>query len=621
MQYLPRGRFTAALYLPVLLLPLVGWGSQQALDASMDAAAWSRHALQVIAQTREVEVGLLGVQNAARSYALTGDLDYLGLNAEAKAKLERALVGVERLTKDNAYQQRQWETLKPLISERVAIAEEVIRARKDRGLNIAAAFVHSGRGKAVTAQVRGILAKMEGEEQRLLTQRDLQARNRAWWARLGLIAGTLLAFALTSVAGAWGNREAKRRELSEAELRHANENLEERVKARTAELQATSEELRRKAEQIQAVTSAARCVLWYADIEDRGGPSPHWEPRMVDEAAAQRVLPVHVAPGESYIYAAYHARIYEDPEAYEALVLERLRQNQGFHSEFRCRLADGTVRWFSEDVHIESVGSGRWWAVGVAMDITERKQLEESLLERTAQIEAMTQQLWQTAKLATMGELAASIAHELNNPLATVSLRVEGLLAQAAPEDPQCRTLEIVEQEVERMGSLVANLLQFSRRTHQQISTLDVPEEIENTLELIRHHLRNRHITVVREFPPDLPKVHADRQQLRQVFLNLFTNASDAMPDGGTLTLRVTANCGVVIEVCDTGTGIPAELLSQVREPFFTTKPDGKGTGLGLSICQRIVQEHQGRFELESEEGKGTTVRIVLPSQNEKFAS
>jgi signal transduction histidine kinase len=253
-------------------------------------------------------------------------------------------------------------------------------------------------------------------------------------------------------------------------------------------------------------------------------------------------------------------------------------------------------------------------------------ELDDRVAARTAELQAkdeeiraMSQQLWQAAKLATMGELAASIAHELNNPLATVTLRVEMLQGTMPPDAPQRRALEVIEQEVERMGQLVGNLLQFTRRGQQQVSTLDVREEIKCTLELIHYHLRNRHIAVVCQFAPDVPMVQADRLQLRQLFLNLFTNASDAMLQGGTLTLLVrTDPPGQQIEIAisDTGMGIEAEDLPRVLEPFFTTKPEGRGTGLGLPICRRIVQEHQGALYIVSTVYEGTTVLVTLPTQH-----
>lgn len=250
---------------------------------------------------------------------------------------------------------------------------------------------------------------------------------------------------------------------------------------------------------------------------------------------------------------------------------------------------------------------------------SQREQALASLQTRTEELKATTQQLWQAARLAGVGELAASIAHELNNPLGTVSLRVEGVLAKTPLDDPRRKPLEVIQSEVERMAGLVANLLQFSRAGRDQVSTVDVCDEITKTIDLIAHHLRKRQIRVDTEFARGVPTIHADRQQLRQVFLNLFTNAADAMPSGGRLTPRVRpgqlpdGGPAIVIEVTDTGGGIPADLLSRVFDPFFTTKEEGKGTGLGLAICKRIVEQHHGKLAIESEIGKGTTLRVTLP--------
>ena len=273
-------------------------------------------------------------------------------------------------------------------------------------------------------------------------------------------------------------------------------------------------------------------------------------------------------------------------------------------------------------------------------DITERKLAEEELLHtnqslkaaladvqtRTRELASMTQQLWQASKLATMGELAASVAHELNNPLATISLHAEVLVGQLAADDPNRKSLLVIEQEVERMAALVSNLLRFSRRSHQQISTVNIAEELKNSLEFMNYHFRSHSINVVTDLGNDLPTIQADTQQLRQVFLNLLTNASDAMPDGGTLTVRAkqqtleTGAPAVVIEFSDSGVGVEPADLPKLWEPFFTTKPEGKGTGLGLPICRRTVEEHHGTIEIDSLPGKGTTVRIILPATEGEIA-
>jgi signal transduction histidine kinase len=246
-------------------------------------------------------------------------------------------------------------------------------------------------------------------------------------------------------------------------------------------------------------------------------------------------------------------------------------------------------------------------------EITRRKAVQEELEKKGEEIRTMTRQLWQATKLATMGELAASIAHELNNPLAIISLRVEAMMMNTPPEVQEYHIFEVISKELERMGTLVANLLQFSRRSHSQISTINLFEEITGTLELIHYHLKKRNINTVLDFPIDLPLIHADRQQIRQLFLNLFTNAGDAMPKGGTLTIRASFDGKIRIEVEDAGTGIAPEDLPKIMEPFFTTKEEGKGTGLGLSICRRIMNEHNGDIFIKSELHKGTMIMLIFP--------
>ena len=243
--------------------------------------------------------------------------------------------------------------------------------------------------------------------------------------------------------------------------------------------------------------------------------------------------------------------------------------------------------------------------------------LETKVRDRTEELSSMYQQLWHAAKLATVGELTASIAHELNNPLQTVGLRVESLSMRLSDDPAALEALSVVEKELDRMANLVKNLLQLSRREEHRISTVNVAEELEKTVELLHYHLRKCGIEVRKDFQP-IPMIMADPEQLRQVFLNLFTNAADAMPSGGTLTLRARGGQNLLIEIVDTGTGIAAADLPRVMETFFTTKPSGKGTGLGLPICRRIVEAHGGTISIESEPGRGTTVRIVLPVDREE---
>ena len=294
---------------------------------------------------------------------------------------------------------------------------------------------------------------------------------------------------------------------------------------------------------------------------------------------------------------------------------------------------------FPADISISKMlVDGKHYFTAIVRDATERHRVEAELRQlneelgqrviertcdanaRTEELRATTQQLWQAAKLASVGELAASIAHELNNPLGIISLRLEGLLAKSKPNDPNYQTLQIIEHEIERMATLVANLLQLCRPGNDDVSSIDVVDEINKTVDLMQHYLLQRRIEIKRKFISKSVLIHANRQKLRQVFLNLITNAADAMPSGGTLTLILNrlplenGDPGVLIEVSDSGKGIPPEVLPKVMDPFFSTKEEGKGTGLGLAICRRIVQEHQGTIAIESALGKGTIVRMKSPS-------
>lgn len=312
-------------------------------------------------------------------------------------------------------------------------------------------------------------------------------------------------------------------------------------------------------------------------------------------------------------------------------------RNMGERREVAGRRKNGEE--FFADVSISKMlVDGRLLLTAIVRDATLRKQaeaeLEQRVVDRTAalvdanrelvqkteELRATTQQLWQAAKLASVGEMAASIAHELNNPLGIISLRLETVLTKTPADDPRRKPLEVVEQELDRMAKLVANLLHFSRPGKEEVSSVDVGEEVERTLELMHHHLTKRGIYVERAIGPGPVHILADRQKLRQVFLNLVSNAGDAMPAGGELTLTVRrepladGKPGVHIEVSDTGQGIAADILPKVMDAFFTTKEEGKGTGLGLAICRRIVQEHKGTIAIDSAPGRGTRVRITLPA-------
>ncbi len=228
--------------------------------------------------------------------------------------------------------------------------------------------------------------------------------------------------------------------------------------------------------------------------------------------------------------------------------------------------------------------------------------------------QAARQQVGRSEQLASVGRLAAGVAHEINNPLTGV-LAFADLLREKENMDAQDREdLALIIRETKRAREIVKGLLDFARETPQVKTQVNVNDLVRQTILLLGKRDALQDIQLVEALAEPLPQVLGDKNQLEQVLINLSLNACEAMPNGGTLMLATSCADGhVVIEVADTGGGIKREHLDKVFEPFFTTKPVGKGTGLGLSVSYGIVQQHGGTLEVESQERKGTTFKITLP--------
>jgi signal transduction histidine kinase len=202
----------------------------------------------------------------------------------------------------------------------------------------------------------------------------------------------------------------------------------------------------------------------------------------------------------------------------------------------------------------------------------------------------------------------------VNTPLTGISSFVQMLMQGAEPDDPRTKVLEKIERQTFRAAKIVNGLLNLARPAQVDRLPIDLHTVINDVLALLEHQLRAGHIQVRKEVDPGAPFVQAIEYKMQQVFLNLFLNARDAMPKGGWLTI-VTRTSGdkAIVEVADTGSGIPADQLSRIYDPFFTTKSIGQGTGLGLSIAYGIVREHDGSIHVESSVGQGTRFTLRLP--------
>lgn len=244
----------------------------------------------------------------------------------------------------------------------------------------------------------------------------------------------------------------------------------------------------------------------------------------------------------------------------------------------------------------------------------ENARLYEMEKSTNAQLRETQNQLIRLEKLAALGELSATIAHEVNNPLGIIKNYLALIGQQLTREDPNFPFYQVIKEEVDRIAKIVRQLLDFYRPKAEEIAQVDLCQVLDETVILLEKQLGSSNIEVVKSLPRALPKVEASPAQLKQVFLNLLMNAREVMPSGGKIEVSARSENGYVeAEIADTGEGIAAENLEKIFEPFFTTKRDKGGTGLGLSVCLGIVSKHGGTIRAQNRTPRGAAFIVRLP--------
>ena len=277
--------------------------------------------------------------------------------------------------------------------------------------------------------------------------------------------------------------------------------------------------------------------------------------------------------------------------------------------------------WLSLAETLDEIYFNNGQLPGLQNTLQELENAQQELQARITAQEAAESKLIQTTKLAAVGEMAAGVAHELNNPLTTV-VGFSELVLESTPEDSPIRDdLTVVLQEARRARDVVRRLLDFSRQSETVKTKADINEVVQDVVSLMQHLFHINQITIDVQYESGLPWVMMDINQMKQVFLNLFHNALNAMPNGGTLSISTSAEIRygspyVAVSVKDTGMGIPEDNLPRIFEPFFTTRADQGGTGLGLSVTYGIVTDHGGTIEVESTSGNGSKFVVLLPVKN-----
>jgi PAS domain S-box-containing protein len=345
-------------------------------------------------------------------------------------------------------------------------------------------------------------------------------------------------------------------------------------------------------------------------------------------------------PKEDVLGKPFFSLFPGDLAPYEGIPIDAILQNtlRGRSFELRDYQVNGlqtTPVYFTMTVSPLLIDGKTPGVLITSNDVTKRVQLEEALKQYTVELEdkvdkgtatakKLEQQVLHADRLAALGRLAAGVAHEIGNPLTSISTFAQ-LLREMATDEFSQHSLDIINNHIQRITDIVRRMSTFSRADALNVKYVQINDVVNSTLDLMRLDKRMKSsVEIAMSFAPDLPKTMIDEAQISQVFLNIVLNALDAMPDGGKLTVVTGRGMddqgreAIRISFADTGIGIPNKELQKIFDPFFTTKEAGKGTGLGLSLSYDIVRRFKGDIHVESEVGKGTSFTVILPVEKEK---
>ena len=244
----------------------------------------------------------------------------------------------------------------------------------------------------------------------------------------------------------------------------------------------------------------------------------------------------------------------------------------------------------------------------------ENARLHEAEKRALAELQAAQKQLIHSERLAALGEMSAKIAHEINNPLGIMKNYL--LMIKRAKTKPAeaAKYLEIVGQEIDRVTSIVKEMINFHRPQNVEFKIINVLPVLDGVIEFLSPQLKNKDIEIIKKYSPDCPRVEASADNLKQVFINVIMNSMDAMPDGGKIEIAANKfHDKLQLQICDSGCGVPEEVLPSIFEPFFTTKDESQGTGLGLAVCADIIKKHNGTINFRNRD-KGACVEIIIPA-------
>jgi len=648
-------------------LAVIGVVSYLSVVRLKQNAAWVEHTHQVLGSLELLLAAATDSETAERGYVITGDEDYLEPYRQAAAVIDSQMRHLRELTADNRAQQLRLDSVTALVTERLAILRAVIDLRKDQGFAAARGEILTGKGKQFHDRIRRLIGQMEDTETSLLKEREQRTKQSSALAQAVIFGGGFLACGLVSLA-LWAiRRDFAGRARADRALRDAKDQLELRVRERTAELEKAGEKLQAQLARLHLLHQITRAIGERQDIQSIF---------QVVIRTLEEHLPVDFCciclydPAENCVIVTSvgshsealamelamtaRARIEIDQNGLSQCVQGRLVYEPDITQvpfPFAQRLARGALTsMVAAPLLVESKVFGvliaarrqahsfssgeceflRQASEHVAL-AAHQAQLYSALQQAYDDLRQTQKAVMQQERLLALGQMASGIAHDINNAISPVSLYTESLLEKEPGLSPGARSqLETIQRAIDDVAQTVARMREFYRQREPQMTLLpvDMNRLVQQVVDLTRARWsdmaqqRGIAIETRTELAPELPSVMGADNEIREALTNLIFNAVDAMPNGGPLILRtrVAQEQGVPsqespvrrfvrVEVIDAGIGMDEDTRRRCLEPFFTTKGE-RGTGLGLAMVYGTMQRHSADFEIESALGKGTTVRL-----------
>ena len=643
-----QGGFAAAL----ACLVTVGIVAALSVARSREERAGVEHTWNVITQLEALLTAVVDTEAAQRGYLLTGSDRFLPLYSAALKRSTDELQHVRALTVDNPSQQARLAKLTSMVAERAARSAALIEAHRGRGVEEARRLALLDAGELLGEQIRRSVLELQRVERDPLAVRTLDAQQTSNLARRLILGDGVLALAIGGLALFAIRRDFAGRQNAERALQELNEQLEQRVRERTAELPRANAKQQTQLAQLALLSQITRAIGERPDVPNilQVVVRTVEEHFPVDFAcmcfydAVQSLLTVasvgnqeraralglmpqsHVHIDENRLSTCVAGRlVYEPDVSVLPFALPRRMTAGGLCSLVAAPLnvenkvfgvlltARATPNSFSssECEFLRQLSEH----VGLAVH---QAKLHGALQDAYDELRQNQRAILQQERLMALGQMASGVAHDINNAISQVSLYTESLLERESNLSPQARNqLETIRRAIDDVAHTVARMREFYRqRESQECAPVELNRLVPQVIDLTRARwsdmaqLRGVSIELRTELEPKLPVILGIESELREALINLVFNAVDAMPEGGRLVVRTCANDNsVMLEVADSGVGMDEDTRRRCLEPFFTTKGE-RGTGLGLAMVYGSMQRHGADVEIDSALGQGTTIRL-----------